>query len=108
MIWKRVNPYDAPQFVDPVVASETDSADDVQPRLSNRVMALAIGVPAILFLLVGCVFWAEALLGVSVPAGKMTAFLWATIVAGMLLPTVGVAMIAVSVFLWRYGRNAHS
>ena len=108
MIWKRVNPYDAPQLIDPVGASETDSADDVQPRLSNRVMALVIGVPAILFLLVGCVFWAETLLRVSVPAGKTTAFLWVTIVAGLLLPTIGVAMIAVSVFLWRYGRNAHS
>ena len=108
MIWKHVNPYDAPQSADVTRAVDSEKLDDHQRRLSNRVMALAIGITAFLFIMVGCSFWAETLRGVSVPAGNLKAFTIVTIVAGFTLPTIGLAMMGVAVFLWRYGRNGDS
>ena len=99
MITNRVNPYDAPRIVE---STRVRDAESGPTRLSNRVMASVVGLPATLFLIVGFAFWAEMLLRVTIPTGKETAFMWVIVIAGVLLPALGLAMMGVSIFLWRY------
>jgi hypothetical protein len=99
MITKRVNPYDAPRIVD---AAGLRHANAGPPHLSNRVMAWVFALPATLFLVVGCTCWADLILNVSVPAGKKTSVMAAVAIGGFVLPALGLAMMGIAVFLWRY------
>ena len=95
-----LNPYESPIEIEPDSDDDADGTEEGRRHhLSNRVMSAVIALPGLLFLIFGASSWFDLL-----PRSRsfILDHLPPVILIAVVLPMIGIAMLSVSFFLWRY------
>lgn len=94
-----MNPYESPREIEQL---ELDDSDFGPPHPSNRTMSVVIGVPGLLFFGIGVLALTGTLLAASVSPQKPFNITASMVIIDVILPTIGLTLLWVSAFLWRY------
>ena len=94
-----MNPYESPRDVEPLELEDTDFGP---PHPSNRTMSIVIGIPGILFFVLGVLGLFGSLLDASISPHRGFVVTASIFIIGFVLPVIGLTMMWVSSFLWRY------